>query len=268
MDDKYKEVPIQQKYLDLFRELIHTRLGIYIARDKDYLLQSKLSRLLKQSHYKGIEQYYNDVKNGDIDSMERLIRNITTTHTFFFREHTHLKILHNDILIKKNTSPLIWCAASSTGEEVYSIIIDLLEKNITNFKIVASDINKEVLHKLKKGVYSAERIKNVSIALIEKYFTDYEEDGTHYYKVKPFLKNYFIIKKLNLVEPIFFEGKFDYIFCRNVLIYFDRETQKQVLDNLLNNLKDLGYLFVGQSECLLNISKRIESVFSSVYNKL
>jgi chemotaxis protein methyltransferase CheR len=253
-------------YLDLFRDLIHERLGIYISYDKNYLLENKLSRLLSRGNYGSFAQLYKMLKENRGESMEDLVRYITTTHTYFFRENKHLAILRNDILIRKITRPLIWVAACATGEEVYSIIIELLEHGIMDFFIVASDINREVLLSCKRGVYPRDRMKEMGDALINKYFTKVE--GTQeLYRVKPLLRDHFILKKLNLINEMRFEGQFDYIFCRNVLIYFDLETQRRVLDNLLANLKDLGYLFVGHSESLLHVTGKIEAVFSSVYNK-
>ena len=149
---------------------------------------------------------------------------------------------------------------------VFQRIIELLEHGISDFFIVATDINKEVLLQCKRGVYPRERMKEMGDAIVNKYFT--KVGGTQeLYRVKPFLKEFFILKKLNLIDDLRFERQFDYIFCRNVLIYFDLETQRRVLDNLLANLKDLGYLFVGHSESLLHVTGKIEAVFSSVYNK-
>lgn len=259
---------INDNYLNLLRELIHQNLGIYISQEKNYLLQSKISRLIYKSNYKNISEFYHLLKNGNKQSFEELIHFITTTHTYFFRENIHLKILRNDILLKKLPFIYIWCAATSTGEEVYSIIIELLESGINNFLIVATDINKSVLIHLKKGIYKMERMRKMSTYLINKYFLP-AKDSIGYYQVKDFLKKYFIVKKINLVDNIYFESKFHYIFCRNVLIYFDKATQLQVVNNILNNMEDSGYFFIGHAESLinLNLSNRIETVFSSVHSK-
>ncbi len=257
---------LDYNYINLLRELIHDRLGIYISQEKDYLIESKLARLLQKTGRSSIAEFYNSLKNNDSEAFESLVRYITTTHTFFFRESKHLTILKNDILIKKNEKPLIWVAASSTGEEVYSIIIELLESGIADFFIVATDINREVLAHMKGGVYSEDRMREMSDEIKGKYFTRVAGKG-NYYKIKDHLKKFLIVKKINLIHRMRFERKFDYIFCRNVLIYFNNETQKVVIDNLLDNLNDLGYLFVGHSESLFHITGKVESVFSSVYNK-
>lgn len=261
------EQNINENYLNLFRELIQKRMGIYISEQKDYLLKSKLIRLLKKSDYKNIHEFYSSVKENDNESIENLIKHITTNHTFFFRERIHLKILRNDILLRKIEKPLIWVAASSTGEEVYSIIIELSEYNIRDFLIIASDINKDVLMQIKKGEYSKEKFVHTPPEIIKKYFIKMKGERSEKYKIKDECKENIIVKQINLVDDIKFEREFNYIFCRNVLIYFDRDTQIKVVNTLLDNLDKTGYLFVGHSESLLNISNKIESVFSSVYNK-
>lgn len=265
-----KEITINDNFLNLLRDLINEKLGIYISEKKNYLLESKINKLLKHSNYKSVAEFYFQLKNGDKQSLERLIYYITTNHTFFYRENTHLRILKNDILIKKLPEVYIWCAASSTGEEVYSIIIELLEQKITNFLIIATDINKDVLFHMKKGRYNFQRMKYMPPELIKKYFIQ-DKEKPDFYFVKEYLKKFYITKIINLVDNVKFEKKFDYIFCRNVLIYFDKSTQIQVVKNLFNNLDNNGYLFVGHSESLMNICNKdhneIETVFSSVYSK-
>ena len=258
------ESTLSAEVLDRFRDLIQKESGIFIGEQKDYLLVSKLSRFLRVSGFSEPQALLDELALGNQDLLEGLINAITTNHTFFFRESNHLKILRRDIQVKGLNKPLIWVAAASTGEEVYSIIIELLEAGIVNFLVVASDINREVLLHMKQGVYHPQRVREVPPDLLFKYF-DRTPEGN--YRVKEFLKSYLVAKKLNLLDSFRFQAKFDYIFCRNVLIYFDKPTQQRVIDNLLDNLSDLGYLFIGHSETLMHLSDRAESVFTSVYNK-
>ncbi|MBN1523435.1 MAG: protein-glutamate O-methyltransferase CheR [Spirochaetales bacterium] len=263
-----QEIRLDENYTELFRELIHRQLGIYISPDKNYLLENKISRLVNRGGYQSVQELYKMLKDNKKGTMEDLVRYITTTHTFFFRENKHLAILRKDIMIRNIAHPLIWVAASSTGEEVYSIIIELLEHGISDFFIVATDINTEVLRHCKRGVYSRDRMKELSEDILRKYFDRVDEGRPgEYFRVKEYLRKYFIVKKINLIDNLRFEAKFHYIFCRNVLIYFNLETQRRVLDVLTANLRDLGYLFVGHSESLIHITDKLESVFSSVYNK-
>jgi chemotaxis protein methyltransferase CheR len=255
------------KLLQNINKIIHERTGIYLTKEKYYLLIHKLSRILKNKNYRNLADFYSLIKNGDITVIDNLINNITTNHTFFFREKNHLNILVNDILQKGKNNPIIWCAASSTGEEVYSIIIALLENKINNFLLIASDINKKVLLQMKKGIYNVSKLIETDKTIINKYFVNESKNGEYNYCIKDHLKKYFITKRINLIDNIKFEKQFDYIFCRNVLMYFNKDTQKKVINMLINNLKDYGYLFVGHSESLIQANNRIESVFSSVYNK-
>lgn len=250
--------------LDLFRELIYDRIGIHLSKEKDYILEAKLNKILFNKHYPDLLTFYNSLLNGSKEAIEVLVRYITTTHTFFFREKEHLDILVNLARIRRSETTLIWSAGCSTGEEVYSIIIQMLETGIQNFIIVASDINTEVLYHLKRGIYHPNRLQYMDLHLKQKYFR-LMPDGN--YKIMPELKKYFVIKKINLIEQNLFEQKVDFILCRNVMIYFDVDTRKKVLSNLLDNLRDDGYLFIGQSENLFNITDRLESVFVSVYSK-
>ncbi len=215
-----------QKTLDLFRSLIHQETGITISKEKDYLLNSKLARMLKGSAYGRLEDLYPILQGGHEGEKENLIKAVTTNHTFFFREKNHLSILRKDIQAKRLASPRIWVAASSSGEEVYSIIIELLEAGIRDFRILASDINREMLVRMKQGVYGRHRFHEVPPHLLTKYFASVDTPGGTAYRVKDFLKPYFVAKKLNLMDLHRFEGQFDYIFCRNVLIYFNQDTQR------------------------------------------
>ncbi len=253
--------------LDKFRNLLQRQTGILITPKKDYLLASKIGKMLRASDHPTPEALYRDLQEGRPAQWENLVNVMTTNHTFFFRESNHLKILCQDILAKKLKHPLIWVAASSTGEEVYSIIIELLEGGVENFTVVASDIKKEVLLHMKRGVYHQRRFHEVAPQIHKKYFLDvHGSDGTHF-RVKDHLKGYFVAKVLNLMDPLQFESPFDYVFCRNALIYFDKPTQKAVVSTLCRNLKDYGYLFVGHTESLMNVTDEVESVFSSVYSK-
>lgn len=253
-----------KKLINKFRLLIYDKLGIHLPNDKDYLLKAKLMKIALKIGHDKLDHFYEQIINNNENALKFLIKHITINHTFFFRENEHLKILANNIKVRMLDRPVIWCAASSTGEEVYSIIIELLENGICDFLVVASDINNDVLHKMNAGIYNVERLTHVSDLILKKYFSRIDQ---FHYKISKMLRDYLVIKRINLIEPISFENKFDYIFCRNVLIYFDDITKKFVVNNLLDNLKDDGFLFVGHTENLFSISDKVESVFNSVYNK-
>jgi chemotaxis protein methyltransferase CheR len=243
-------------------ELIYAKLGIHIANEKFYLLESKLERLIAKEGYANLGELYTRVKEGDLDSLEALVRYITTGHTFFFREKDHFDYLAEEIKRRRQSNATIWCAASSTGEEVYSIAITLLEHGITEFKIVASDINVDVLERFNRGVYHVGRFIETPPAYQKRYFT--RVDAEHF-KVSADLRKKVSIKKINLMEELNFAERFDYVFCRNVLIYFDEKTRNHALANVIKNLKPGGLLFLGHTEALLNAPNALSRVSNSVY---
>jgi len=251
--------------IDKLKELIYSNYGIHFSDEKNYLFESKIERILNREKIGSLEEFYNKIKSQNQESLDILVNYVTTTHTFFFREKEHLDVLGELIKRNKIGIPKIWCAASSTGEEVYSIIITLLENNINDFLIIASDINKDVLNFMNKGVYSTNRLYETSEYIKNKYFIRLNEDK---YQISKDLRTYFKIKKLNIIEENIFEQKFDIIFCRNVLIYFDKETRNKAISNLLVNLSVGGHLFIGLTETLINNKEDIKKIYSSVYKKL
>lgn len=251
--------------LAIFRDIIYKKIGIYFPVKKNYLLEQKLKKILIRTDYVSLTNFYKDIKDNNQLTLEILIRFMTTNHTFFFREKDHFEFLCKDIIRKGLKKPIIWCGASSTGEEVYSIIIYLLENHIEKFTLIASDIDRDVLQQMNKGLYNKSKLTNLEKYYISKYFQKTLIDGEVFYKINEKLRQYIHIKTLNLIDNNKFESKIDYIFCRNVLIYFDEVTRDLVIDNLLNNLKPGGYIFTGHSESLLKKSDTLKSVYTSVY---
>lgn len=258
---------ISDDCLDLFRNYIYDTLGINYPPKKDYLLKSKLEKVIKKGYFDNCIDFYNSLKAGDKESYELLIRYITTNHTFFFREKRHFELLCEDIKKKKIKKPLIWCAGCSTGEEVYSIAIHLHEYKIFDYMLLASDIDRDVLQHFHEGIYYSKKLEYLTPDIVDKYFIRSRKQPDRY-KVKSYLKKNVIIKRLNLTHDLVFEKKFNYVFCRNVMIYFDKQTRNEVLKNLITNLVDDGYLFIGHSESFVDVPYKLKSVDTSVYKKL
>lgn len=256
---------MDSKSVNELKDLIYQKLGLHFSKEKDYLLESKISRILQREKYDSFEDFFSSIKNGDKESLETLIKYVTTNHTFFFRESDHLKYLVDLIKEEHIQNPTIWCAASSTGEEVYSIIITLLENNITKFLIIASDINSKVLKQMHEGIYHESRFFETPGIIKQKYF---KKTNEFHYQVRSDLRDYICIKKLNLIDNMQFVSRFDFIFCRNVMIYFDVETRNKVVHNLLSNLSTNGYLFLGHTETLINTKEKLSRKYNSVYKYL
>jgi chemotaxis protein methyltransferase CheR len=237
-----------------YSELVYRRYGIHYSRDKIELLRMKLEKLAFTRNY-DLGEYYLRLEAGDPKAADELLRAITVGHTFFFREGEHFQRLAKDIQARRILRPLIWCAASSTGEEPYSIVISLLEHGILDFLVMSTDVNAKALHHMNRGVYDNLKVQDLPYALRDRYFMRIGEER---FRIKSELRAYLLIKRLNLHETITFEREFDYVFCRNVMIYFDEDSRKRAVKNLVENLKPQGLLFVGHTEAILTLPSNME----------
>lgn len=256
--------------LEVLRNLILKRTGIYYPKNKDFLLQSRVMALSREGGFRTEGDVIREMKNDESELWGSFIKSFTTNHTFFFRETEHFDMLIQEIRKKGLTCPKIWIAAASTGEELYTMAIRLIEAGIRDYFILASDINKQNLLHVKKGVYPASRLKFVPPAMVRRYFTvvNVPRDELHY-RVKDILRKQFVLKTLNLTYTLRFEDSFDFVFCRNVLMYFPANIQKQVVRMTLDNLSPDGLLFVGHSESLgnLGLGHEISTEDVAVYRK-
>ncbi|MDD2356275.1 MAG: protein-glutamate O-methyltransferase CheR [Thiovulaceae bacterium] len=210
------------------------------------ILKSKMIAFCSKRSFKGFQECLDFVKKDALLKQE-LIDYLTTNETYFYREYKQIeKLVEN---VKATHSDItILCAPCSTGEEVYSIVIAFLEANIPHnrFSILGIDINQEVIEKAKNAVYNSKNLRNLSQELIEKYF---DFNGSHYI-LKEFFKSSVDFRKMNIFDENFSSiGKFDFVFSRNMLIYFDKETKvkaKDILENLLNEKKN--EIFFGHAD--------------------
>lgn len=255
-----KAETVSRELLYKYRDFIYQNYGIHYSALKLYLLSSKLEKISIQAG--NLQDFYYQVFHHNPQAIDLMLKTITVGHTFFFREESHFDILAQDIIKRRLADPLIWCAASSTGEEPYSIVITLLEKGINRFTIVCSDVNAHVLASMHRGVYSSGKFSNTSHNRIHRYF---QKVGSDSYKIRSELREYLKIKKLNLHEDIRFSESFDYIFCRNVMIYFDDTGRRKVVENLIQNLKIGGLLFVGHTEALLDLPPQLKKKGHSLF---
>ncbi len=267
------QVKLPDDVFDNFRKFIYDSCGIYFQDNKKYLLES---RLLKRINFLGInsyEEYYDYLKYNPASSREKkyLYEAITINETFFFRNQPQLEALVTRVIPEVLASKLkpgkqklrIWSAASSSGEEAYSVAIiisDLLKPKYPGLEveIVGTDINHAVIDTAKAGVYKEYSVRNTPAYYLKKYFNQY--DGS--YEVIPPVKSMTSFKTANLIDD--FEMKtmtnFDIIFCANVLIYFDLKSKIKVINHLYNSLNKGGYLFIGYAETLHMISKAFNIV--------
>ena len=254
------------------RKFIYDLCGIYFQDNKKYLLESRLQKRIKHLNIESFEKYLQYLKTNfkREEEKKQLYEAITINETYFFRNQPQLDALVSSIipdLLETKPSAFqrlkIWSAASSSGEEAYSIAMMLNEMVIPRYpnlkiEIVGTDINYAVIETAKTGVFKDYSIRNTPPIYLKKYFK--KVDNT--YVIDPKIKNMVSFKVLNLYDDnsMRMMGKSDVVYCANVLIYFDQESKIKVINNLYNNLNPNGYLFIGYSETLHGISKAFKLV--------
>lgn len=269
-------VEITDKEFGQLSDYIKTNYGIQLKKEKMALVTGRLHGVLQQAGFDNFTDYFNYIINDKSgEAVVTLIDKISTNHTFFMREPDHFFYFRDKVLpflanTVRDRDLRIWCAASSTGEEAYTLamLIDEFfgkEKLFWDTKILATDISSKVLEIAKKGVYSNERIAPLPFNWKTKYFDKYDLDNSI---LTDNIKKEVIYRKFNLIDSVFpFKRKFHTIFCRNVMIYFDNETKKTLIEKFYNHLEYGGYLFIGHSESIDREATRFKYIQPSVYRK-
>jgi chemotaxis protein methyltransferase CheR len=258
-----RRIPLPEEEFRLLSDLIRQYCGIYFDQSSKYILERRLSKRLELRHLDNFRDYYRfllyDRKKDE--ELSAIMDNLTVNETYFFREKNQLdafceiaeEIRHSRGNSRKSLR--IWSAGCSSGEEPYTVAMLLIEKNFSDWEleIVGSDINQRVLQSARKGVYRKNSFRTTEDYYIQRYF-DQEEAGS--YRVKDAVKKYVSFSFFNLLDSLKTRlvGTVDIIFCRNVLIYFDAEARKKVVENFYERLSEGGYLLLGHAESLMNIS--------------
>ncbi len=262
---------------EYFRNVVYRESGIRLTELKKALVQARLTKRIRQLKMGSFAEYSEFVRENYNDELVHLINCITTNKTDFFRENRHFEFMENTIfpewMGKKKNSIRIWSAGCSTGEEPYTIAMVVLEHlpgaAAKDVKILATDIDTTVLEKGATGMYSADNVADIDTPLLKKYFLRGRGPNEGNFMAKDPLKKMIRFRRLNLLDETYpMKGQFDLIFCRNVIIYFDRETQLRLFERFYNYLRDDGYLFVGHSETLTGLTSRFKLVSNSIYRKV
>lgn len=258
-----------------FRQLIYEKSGITLSQGKEALVTARVAkrmRKLSMEDYRAYLQYVMDDASGK--ELVHLIDAISTNVTSFYREAEHFEFLSNALTewyAKGQRKFRIWSAASSTGEEPYTIGITVLEALGTanvDSKILATDISTRVLERCMQGRYDEEKVEPVPKNLRNKYFDKVKGEDGICYVVRPNLKELFLFRRLNLSEPPFpMQGPLDVVFCRNVMIYFDNYVRANLLGEIQRLLRPGGYLMVGHAESLTGMMSALKTVRPSIYVK-
>ena len=275
--EKVRDFAFTDKDFEKVRNLVKSHTGISLSDAKKDMVYSRLSRRLRSLELEKFSDYCSLVEGGDDDELIKFTNAITTNLTAFFREDHHFQYLAKTVvpeLMKSNIKDRrirVWSAGCSTGEEPYSLAIALKEC-IPSFdswdvKILATDLDSDVLQTAKNGVYKSERIEGLTSARKRNWFLKGKGDNEGTVRVRPELQEMITFKQLNLLREWPTKGPFDFIFCRNVVIYFDKDTQKVLFDRYANVLKSNSHLFIGHSESLFKVSDRFSLLGQTIYKK-
>ncbi len=250
------------------QRLIYQHSGIVLNETKEDMVYVRLVKRLRALHFLSFSAYL-DYLHLHPDEMEHFINALTTNLTAFFRETYHFPILA-DYLLNLNHRPVrIWCAAASSGEEAYSIAMVALESlgqsALKEVQILASDVDTAMLEVARQGVYSRERAANVSEERLHRFFLKNVNDA-NVLAVRPELKKWVRFEAINLLDSKWnVQGLMDVVFCRNVMIYFDRAVQNRVLKHLLHVMRPGALFFAGHSENLFYATDRLQPLGQTVY---
>jgi chemotaxis protein methyltransferase CheR len=258
-----------------FRQIVYEKSGITLGPSKEALVSARVGKRMRALGIGNAREYLKFVLN-DASGEEfiHLIDAISTNVTSFFRESQHFDFIRETVGLwrqKGQTHFTFWSAASSTGEEPYSLAITLMElfgREMSDVRILATDISTRVLAKCKEGVYTADRVETVPQQLRDRYFDPVQMDGQRCYRVRDNLRRMIKFARLNLNEPPFpMKGPMDIVLCRNVMIYFDNEVRSRLLAEIHRILKPGGNLLVGHAESLTGMVSQFKSVRPSIYVK-
>jgi chemotaxis protein methyltransferase CheR len=273
-------VILSEKEFHQISDLVYKHCGINLHEGKKELVQARLAKWIREGNFNTFEEYIQHVledKTGR--KFSTLIDSLSTNLTSFFREYQHFEFLNDKFLPsllerkrkEQNFRLRGWSAGCSSGEEPYSIAITLLEaisgQGRWDMKLLATDISTKMLGTAQQGIYEKERIAAVAPILKNKYLASVSVDGQNVFQVTDMVRNTVIFKYLNLMKDWPVRGPLDFIFCRNVMIYFDKPTQQTLVNRFWDLLGSRGILFTGHSESLTGIQHKFEYIQPTIYMK-
>ena len=274
MSVSFASIDLTAKEFRRFSELVYRMCGINLTEGKEGLVRTRLAKRVQALGLSGFSEYL-DLVERDVEGEEAVLMldSISTNKTSFFREVQHFEYLRDRVLppLLASGGPIrFWCAGCSSGEEPYtlSLLLHEMAPDVArrDVRILATDISTRVLAKAKEGIYDAATLADVPPALVKRYFTREDAAGTRY-RVADGVRSLVRFARLNLMEAWPMKGPFDVIFCRNVMIYFDKPTQERLIARYYDLLGPRGHFLVGHSESLTALSHRFHYVQPAVYVK-
>lgn len=268
--DSGREFSFSAADFERVRKLIYQHAGISLSPIKQDMVYSRLARRLRATGATTFVEYLDGLERNGGDEWERFVNSLTTNLTSFFREPHHFPIFAEQLQKLGSSRPIrIWCSAASTGEEPYSIAMTVAEtfgENVSHVSIFASDLDTNVLETARRGVYPIERVEKMTPERLRRFFLRGTGSQEGYVAVRPELKRLVEFQRVNLLEPNWpVRGPLDVIFCRNVMIYFDKQTQYKILSRFAPLMHTNGLMFAGHSESFLHAADLFRSLGKTVY---
>jgi len=275
------ELDLTDREYERFSRIIYETSRIALNDGKKELLRARIGRILRARRIASFREYLALVEGDRTgEELTTLLDAVSTNLTSFFREADHFRFIETTLLPRLDAARKArgerkiraWSAGCSSGEEPYSLAITLLEAlgggAGWDIRLLATDISTKVLAMARNGLYPGERLKTVAPQVVARHFLpETGSDGTKHFRVAPAVSGLVTFGRLNLLEPYPFKGPFDFIFCRNVMIYFDKQTQETLVNGFHRYLADEGHLFIGHSESLNGVDHPFQYVRPSVYRK-
>lgn len=270
-----REFTFTKAHFDKVRGELYDYAGIVLADSKLDMAYNRLVRRLRDLRISSFDEYFQHLEREPLE-FTQFVNALTTNLTAFYRERHHFDFVENEIirdLKARNIHKLrAWSAGCSLGEEPYSLAMTIRDAGVDptswDVKILATDIDSKVLASAQSGVYAMDRLKALETQLIHRWFLKGKGRNEGMVKVRPELQEMIKFGHLNLMSDWPIDGPLDFIFCRNVMIYFDQPTQLKLLNKMADLLKPDGYLFVGHSEALARHASRFELVGKTIYRKV
>ena len=272
-----KEFPFSDKDFGYIQNLVAGRTGIILSDIKKDMVYSRVVRRIRKLGVKDFKEYCILLKSGDKNEMQEFINAITTNLTSFFREPHHFEYLKNTLLPglkeKNNKHKIrVWSAGCSSGEEPYSIAMILRnyfpQDSGWDIKILATDLDSNMVERASKGVYSEDRVTGIDKSHLKKWLRKGKGDMFGKVKIVNEIRDMVAFKQLNLMHDWPMRNQFDFIFCRNVVIYFNKDTQRELFDRYADILFPGSELFIGHSESLYKVTDRFKSLGKTIYRKI
>ena len=262
-----------------FSDLVYQKTGIFLKPEKKELLNARLGKRLRATGVSSFKEYYERViHDSSGEELIQLIDSVSTNFTSFFRENSHFDLLTSTVLpgfIKegrgRNKEIQLWSSASSSGEEPYTMAMVMEEfarqHSGMRYKILATDISTKVLAQAKRGVYSDDKISKVPPPFLKKYFKKGVGNSAGFVKIKDEIRRVIQFERFNLMGDFPWRETMDIIFCRNVMIYFNRETQQELVNKFHQAIAPGGYLFIGHSESITSLQHKFVQIDATAYQK-